>query len=251
MNNKNSNIIVYLGLGVAAIFFVSCLLSSCGKTTVLPAASNINYQVINLSPDVLPVNLYIDNTRKNGTTSFYYPNPSGYFALTSVDVPFQIRSASILLSSANILSIDTLLKNNVNYTLFITGLKANVRPQDSISYILTRDTSSAPTVGRSKLRFVNSSVGSTGIDITANGTLAFTNQPYKMVSKYIEIPAGNYDFKAYPTGVPSTILTDMPGITVQDGKVYTLYCKGIVARTDSAAFGLAIFNNLSSSTIGR
>ncbi len=238
MNKKNSNVFVYLLLGIGGIFFISCFISSCGKTTVLPAASNILYQVVNLSPDLLPVNLLIDNNNKN-SSPYTYPNPSGYFALTSIDTPFQIRSSSVLVSTTNFVSSDTLLKNNLRYTLFITGLRAN----NSVTSILTVDTASAVTAGRGKIRFVNASPGSGGIDITANSTYAFTNRLYLGVSKFIELPAGNYDFKAYPTGNTTTLLSDLPGITVQDGKIYTLYCRGIVARTDSAAFGLAVIPN--------
>jgi hypothetical protein len=238
-NNKNSGIWGYLFLGAAGIFLIGCLVSSCGKgNLILPPASNIQYQVLNLSPDLLPVDLYIDATKENAV-SFNYPYPSGYFSLTSVDTPFQIRASSTVASSVNILSIDTLLKNNLKYTLFITGLKAN----SSITYMLTRDSAVIPTAGRGKVRFVNASPGSNPFDITANGTLAFNNEAFTNVSKFIELPAGNYDFKASPHGNTTTIFSDLPSITIMDGKLYTLYCKGIVGRTDSAAYGLSILNN--------
>lgn len=239
MHKKNSSILTYIFVGIAGIFFLGCMLSSCGKgNTVLPAGSNVLYQVINLSPDLLPVDLYIDHTKKN-SNSYYYPNPSGYFSLTSVDTPFQIRASSTSVSTTNILSIDTLLKNNLKYTLFITGYRAD----NSIVYMLTRDTAANPTAGRGKIRFVNASPASVPFDITANGSLAFSSQAYKNVSKFIEFPAGTYDFKIYPTGAPTNILSDFPGITVQDGKIYTLYCRGVAGRTDSAAFGLGLLNN--------
>jgi len=241
---QKNNILIYFITAVFGVFFIGCMLSSCGKTnTVLPAASNIQYQVLNLSPDLLPVDLYIDVTKFN-TNSFTYPNPSGYFSLTSVDTPFQIRASSTVVSTTNILSIDTLLKNNVNYTLFITGYRNPTNTTDGVTYILTRDTSALPTAGRGKVRFVNATPDAGPFDIFANGTLAFGNRAYKSVSAFIEFPVGNYDFRAIPTGATATnILADLPAITVQDGKLYTLYCRGIVGRTDSAAFGLAILNN--------
>jgi hypothetical protein len=137
-----------------------------------------------------------------------------------------------------VFSMDTVLKNNVRYTLFVTGYFAN----KSIIPILTVDTSSLPTVGRGKIRFVNASPGSGGLDITANGTIAFANSTYPKVSKFTELPAGNYDFKVFPNGSTNLIL-DFPGITVQDGKIYTMYTHGIVGRVDSAAFGLGVINN--------
>ena len=241
MNNKNSSVLGYLILGITGIFFISCLTSSCGKAvSTVPAGSNILYQVVNLSPDLLPVDLYINFNKVNTSGSFAYPNPSGYFALTLIDTPFQIRSSTLLASTTNIFSIDTILKNNVSYTLFITGQLASAGTPNAVSYILTRDTSALPTVGRGKIRFINASPGSGGLDITANNTLAFSNQAYKSVSKFIELPAGNYDFKIMPTGVIQTILADLPGVTVQDGKIYTLYSYGIVGRIDSAAFNEAV-----------
>jgi len=230
--------LAYVFVGIIGAFFIGCFVSSCGKgNTILPQASNLQYQVINLSPDLLPVDLYIDVTKKNNT-SFTYPNPSGYFSLTSIDTPFQIRASSTTVSTTNILSIDTLLKNNIKYTLFITGFRAN----NSITYMLTRDSSSLATAGRGKVRFVNASPG-LPFDVTANGTLAFGNQAYKNVSKFKEFPAGNYDFKVSPVGASTTILADFPNMTVQDGKLYTLYCRGIAGRVDSAAFGLGVLNN--------
>jgi hypothetical protein len=241
MNNKKGNILAYLFFAVAGTLFIASI-SSCGKGAILLPASNTLYQVINLSPDLLPVDLYIDFQKKN-TVPFTYPNPSGYFALTSLDPPFQIRSSSTIASTVSLLSISDTLRNNVRYTLFITGLKNAVRSQDTVTYIFTADTATVTTVGRGKIRFVNASPGATTFDITANGTVAFSGIAFKKATPFIELPPGNYDFKAYPTGLPTNVQSDLPGVTVQDGKIYTLYCRGIVGRTDSAAYTLAILNN--------
>jgi hypothetical protein len=234
----------FIFLCIAGIPFIS-FLTSCGKAnTTLPAGSGVQLQVLNLSPDLLPVDLYIDVVKKNASP-FTYPIPSGYFSLASVDTPFQIRSSLITgvnnNNTINILSIDSILRNNLKYTLFITGLRAN----NSITYIFTTDSSSAPVAGRAKVRFVNASPGSPSVDVTANGTMAFPAQAYKNISKFIQVPPGNYDFKVMPSGSTTTILADLPAITVQDGKLYTLYAYGIAGRpaTDTAAFKTAIIPN--------
>jgi len=237
---KRENIFIYLFPAIAGIFFLGCLFSSCGKTnTVLPQASNTVYQVVNLSPDLLPIDLYISLQKKNASP-FTYPNPSGYFSLTSVDTPFQIRSSSVTVSTTNIFSIDTLLKNNLHYTLFISGFRAT----NTLKYILTTDSASVPKGGRGKIRFINVSPNSPNLDVAANGTAAFTSQAYMKPSKYIEFPVGNYTFTVNPTGQPTTLLqTSLPTVTVQDGKIYTLYSRGVVGRTDSAGFALSVIKN--------
>lgn len=235
ISNKNYNILSLLFLAVVGIMVLP-FVSSCGKTGTLPASSNIQYQVLNLSTDVQPVDLYISNKKFN-TTSFRYPTASNYFTLTTIDTPFQIRSAQTTASAVNLLSINKPLSFNVKYSLFITGFKLN----NTLDYIFTADTASNPIGGRGKVRFVNASAGSNVFNITANGTSVFNNQAYKNVSSFVEMPAGNYDFKLYSTASSSIILSELNNVTVQDGKLYTLYCRGIVGRTDTAAFGMGMY----------
>ena len=238
MNSKSNIPLSVLFIGMV-ITLVMPFIASCGKNeSVAVPTTNTQLQVVNLSTDLLPVNLYI-NLRKRDA-QYRYPTPSGYFSLAAFDTLFQIRKvvAGNNNSSVNEISIDTTLKSNVKYTLFITGFKAT----DSISHIFISDTSAAPTSGRGKVRFVNATVG--GIfNITANGTPVFTKQKYKGVSKFVEMPAGNYNFKIYDQSSTTTILSELPNVTVLDGKLYTLYCRGIVGRTDTAAFGMGVLNN--------
>src|SRR4051812_21280526 len=114
ISNKNYNILSLLFLAVVGIMVLP-FISSCGKTGTLPASSNIQYQVLNLSTDVQPVDLYISNKKFN-TTSFRYPNASNYFTLTTIDTPFQIRSAQTTVSAVNLLSINKPLSFNVKYS---------------------------------------------------------------------------------------------------------------------------------------
>lgn len=238
MNHKNYNILSLLFLAVVGIMVLP-FVTSCGKTGTLPASSNVQYQVVNLSTDVQPVDLYINN-RKYNTISFRYPNASGYFTLTTIDTPFQIRSAQTTVSAVNLLSIRKPLSFNVKYSLFIVGFKRTTT-LDTLDYIFIADTASNPIGGRGKVRFVNASAGSNIFNITANSTPIFTNQAYKNVSNFVEMPAGNYNFQIYSTASSSTILSELNNVNIQDGKLYTMYCRGIVGRTDTAAFGLGMY----------
>jgi len=230
--------------GIAWLFacFAGLLLMagiiSCGKpNNVIPVGANIQFQVVNLSPDLRPINLWVGFVKRN--SAYSYPAPSGYFSMASVDTPLQIRSALANVSTANLVSLDTLLKANTKYTLFVTGLRVD----STITGIFTTDTSSTSTPGRGKVRFVNASPRSAGLDVTANGTTAFTNRAYKSVSKFIEMAPGSYEFKISPTGAPTNVLKALPLLSVQDGKLYTIYSYGIVGRTDSTAFGAGVIAN--------
>jgi hypothetical protein len=248
-NRNNISLSIFLFL-FATVFVVMPFISSCNKSgTVAPSSLNIQYQVINLSPDQGPLDLYI-NFLKVNTSSFYYPTPSGYFFLTSIVTPFQIRPATgttingVPVSTVPVFSIDSILKPNLKYTLFITGLSS----VDSVRPIFVPDTAPLPTVGRGKLRFINASPRSQDLDLTANGispsTGEFTKLSYLKVSPYVELPAGNYNFQIYPTGNRTNVLLKMLNFTIEDGRLYTMYCYGLEGHTtDTVAFGSNIVTN--------
>jgi hypothetical protein len=237
MTNNKANILRF------PLFITGLLLAfiiiSCGKqSSSSPTGLNVQYQILNLSPDLFPVNLYIDAKAVNLLTNpFVYNINHGYFYVPSLDTPYQIRTA--LISGTTLFSRHDILKSGLKYTLFITGASGD----HSLAEIFTVDTASAPAIGRGKLRFVNASpTGAAGLDVIANGTQAFSKVLYKTVSKYIELPIGNYDLQVRATG-STFILKDIPAVTIQDGRLYTLYSYGYTTRIDTAAFNAAVLTN--------
>ncbi len=229
--------LTWLFAGFICFLVTAGTLSCANNNNVLPVGANIQFQVVNLSPDLRPVNLWVGFIRRNAAYS--YPTPSGYFGMASVDTPLQIRSALTNVSTANLVSIDTLLKANTKYTLFVTGLRADT----SVTGIFTIDTAANSTSGRGKVRFVNAAPRSPNLDVRANGTIAFADRAYKSVSRFIEMAPGSYDFLITPVGAPLTNLKTLTRINIQDGKLYTIYAHGIAGRTDSAAFNAGVLNN--------
>jgi hypothetical protein len=236
MATKNSNPLLNLLLFITGILLIS-FISSCGKQgAASPTGLNVQYDLINLSPDLSPVNLFIGFKQAN-TNPFVFNVDQGYFYLPSIDTPFQIRSA--LVSGTVLFTRSDVLQPGLKYTLYITGNEGN----QSLAKIFTVDTASLPAVGRGKVRFVNASPTATsGLDVYANGTQAFSKILYTNYSKFLELPVGNYDFQIDATG-STNILKDMPGTTIQDGRVYTIYAYGYTNRVDSAAFSAAVIQN--------
>ncbi|MDB5006369.1 MAG: hypothetical protein JWQ84_3354 [Mucilaginibacter sp.] len=214
-------------------------LTSCGKaSTASPTGLNIRYEVLNLSPDLFPVNLFIRFTQVNTVGNpFVFAVPHGYFYVPYVDTPYQYRSNSV--AGLTLFSRDDVVKSGLTYSLFIVG----ARSDNSLTQLFTVDTASEPALGRGKVRFINvSPTGVSGLNVSANGTPAFSNIVYLKYSKYLELPIGNYDFKINSTG-SSAILKDLPGVTIQDGRLYTIYAYGYTTRSDSAAFNAGVITN--------
>ena len=212
-------------------------LSSCGKTTTgSPQVLNIQYHILNLSPDLYPVDLFIDFRQVN-SNPYIFSQDQGYFYVPSTDTPYQIRSA--INSGTTFLHRDDILASGAKYTLYIIGAVAD----NSLDMFFTVDTAALPPLGRGRLRFVNvspSAVG--GLDVYANGTKAFSAVVYKQASTYLNLPAGNYDLQIDATGT-TTILNEQPSVTIQDGRLYTLFAYGYTSRADSAAFASQITTN--------
>ncbi|RCH56690.1 hypothetical protein DJ568_02205 [Mucilaginibacter hurinus] len=241
--NNNSRLLVTLSLFTFGLIGLPLLFTSCGKQgNINPVEAKIEYQVLNLSYDILPVNLYVDFLKQT-TSPVSYPNSSGYISLNTIDTPFQIRSANIA-SVTNLLVIDsTKLSRRTKYSVFITGSREN----NTLTYIFTVDSSTVPRVGRGKIRFVNAAlpVGGTerGLDLTANDTVAFSQHTYKKVSDYVELSAGLYNLRIRPSAKPSETLAELPRTNIEDGKLYTIYTYGLAGRIDTAAFGAKILTN--------
>lgn len=237
MVKKTRNIFTGLFLFIAGIYIVPAI-SSCSKQASTAAGLNIQYEILNLSPDLQPVNLFIDFIQVNPLNNpFVFGINHGYFFVPSVDTPYQMRP--VLNTGITVFHRDDVLQPGLKYSLFIVGQQGD----GSLTSVFTVDTSASPAIGRGKLRFVNVSPTATaGLDVYANGTKAFNNVLYTKFSNYIELPAGNYDLQVNSTG-STTVLKDVPGITIQDGRLYTLYAYGYTTRTDSAAFSAAVITN--------
>ena len=216
------------------------LLWACGKTDVTTAAgSNTKLMVVNVSPDAYPVGIFV-NASQVGTSTFKYGIPSSYYSVGSTVQHIQVRNYNYL---TTFFTRNDTLYTNCNYTLYVTGYLSTATKADTLTSLLTLDTTALPAIGKAKIRFVNVSVHPPAFDVYANGTLAFSNRGYKSVSSFLQLTAGVYDFQLYTHGNSSSVLTDLPKITLQDGKIYTLFAYGQVSRSDSASLAAKVILN--------
>lgn len=233
-NNRSFKYLLLSGFSVLLL----AAIASCGKQDAAsPGGINVELLIANLSPDLNTVDLYINNQRQN-TTPFGYNSTPAYFFLGTTNQTLQIRTR---VGDANSFLINDTLRSDTRYSLFIMGLKAD---SSLTSIFLADDTTQLAPVGKGgKMRFINSSRNSTGFDVYANGTLALKDVKFAKVSPYVQLPAGNYTFRVYPTGTTNTDLANVENVRIQDGRLYTLYSRGLVNRTDSARLGLAYITN--------
>ncbi|GAB3919805.1 DUF4397 domain-containing protein [Mucilaginibacter myungsuensis] len=231
---KRINVLTLLLVGALGLLTVP-MLSSCSKqSNATPAGLNTRLNIINISPDIYPINLWVGLRRYNSTKFYYYSVPSEYFYMNTQETPLQLRTQA----NRTFWSRNEALARSCTYTLFVTGLVAD----KTDTCFLVADTASAPARGRGKVRFINACARTVSLDVYANGTAAFRNRGFKTISDYIEIPAGIYKFNINLAN-SSTVYKEVANTTIQDGRLYTIYTQGVVGRTDSAAFNANVIIN--------
>jgi hypothetical protein len=243
MHNYNRKLFILMGCITGCLLMMQ-LLSSCGtdNTTVNPSGSTTKIVVVNTCPDVGPLGLFVNTYQLGNNTGtlaqrtfFRYSTPPVYYSIGTGALTLQLRTDHNLQYTTD--TITTLA--NKSYSLFFTGLAA----VDSVSTLLINDDLTLPPLGRGRMRFINLSPRAPALDVYVNGAIGFSKTAFKKVAPYIELPAGVYDFKLTVSGGATSQIADLPLVTIQDGKVYTLYSKGLIGRTDTAAISLNVITN--------
>jgi hypothetical protein len=243
MANQNKSGLLVSVFTVTVAIMVLPFIASCGKSNNI-TGSNTQLQIINLSSDVQPVSLYINSVNQGNGVTYTYPNSSGYFFMQTLTPPIQFRTANA--AATNIpFQIDTVLRSNAKYTIFLTGYLKDSTIKNSI---LSLDTATLPPIGRAKVRFAHTSAASPDLDVRANDTLmVFTKKQngikFNTITPYLTLPTGNYNFTINVHTTPGKVEYTLKNVTLLDGRAYTIYTQGIVGRADSVAFGANVLTN--------
>jgi hypothetical protein len=194
--------------------------------------SGINF--IQASPTTELLDIYIDNTRANGSTDFEFGDKIGYLSAFSGNRAFNVTKKNNLNS---LKSLQYTLKPNLGYSIFVVNTLAN------IELLMLEDDLVKPAAGKAKIRFVNLSPDGGALSLNVNGaaTDLVTNKAFKEFSAFEVVDAAesvNFNIKNTTGGAIDATITN---IKIEDGKVYTVYAKGLKANNDDTKFSAKIF----------
>ena len=86
----------------------------------------------------------------------------------------------------------------------------------------------APAAGKAHVRFIHLSPDAPAVDITlSDGTVLFGNYEFKQATGFTPLDAATYNLQVSLAGT-STVVLDRPGITLEDGKIYTVFSYNFV-----------------------
>lgn len=224
------NAILFLAIILFAAFnFTACSDDDPVTPNPVPTAK---VMVIHASPDAPGVDLLVDNAVAG--TNLTFPNNTGY-----LEVKAGTRNVKVNVTGTQttVIGADLNIMANTAYSAFAVNTVANLEP------IILVDNLASPASGKAHVRFIHLSPDAPAVDITlSNGTVVFGNVAFKGSVDFTPLDAGTYPLQVRVAGT-STVALDLGNITLQAGKIYTVFARGLLSGTGAQALGAAIIVN--------
>jgi hypothetical protein len=212
---------------------VAVAVTSCRRddNPVMPTPK-ARVMAIHASPDAPAVDLLVDNVVAG--TGLAYPGNTGYLTVNAGTRNLKINVSG---TSTTVINANLPLSPGASYSVFACDSVSKIAP-----LVLTDDLS-APASGMAHVRFVHLSPNAPAVDVAVtSGPVLFANKSFKQYSAFTPVAAGTYNLEVRPAG-SSTVVLPLPGITLQAGKIYTVFAKGFLGAAGTQALGAQIIVN--------
>jgi len=231
--------IKYLALALVA-FVMSSAIFGCSEdesNPMTPVSSTAQVMVTHASPDAPGVDLLVDGTVVG--TNLVFPNSTSYVNVNSGTRNIKVNVTG---TSTTVINADVPFEKDKVYSVFAVDSVSN------LSAVLTNDGLTAPASGKSHVRFLHLSPNAPAVDVAVTGgPVLFSNRTFnKSVTStemaFTPVDAGSYNLEVRLAGT-STVVLSLPGINLENGKIYTVFAKGLVGGTGMQALGAQIIVN--------
>lgn len=151
--------------------------------------------------------------------------------------PRQIK-VNVAGTNTTVISARPTLARNTFYTVFAADRVANIGP------VVLADDLTPPAPGNAHVRFVHLSPDAPAVDIAVanGGPVLFPNVSFKGSTAFTPVPAGTYDLEVRVAGT-NTVALALPGVTLGDGRIVTVYAKGLLSGSGAQALGAGLITN--------
>ncbi len=237
MNSKKSFFSIsklsLVALTLAAFSFTACSDDDDDDNNNTPAPTTARMMVTHASPDAPGVDLLVDNVKLN-TSALDFPNSTPYITTFSGNRNVKVNVAG---TTTTVINATLPLAANKSYSVFAIDAVAN------IGALVIEDNLATPAPGKAHVRFIHLSPDAPAVDVAVDGgAVVFGNQAFKDYTAFTPLDAGDYDLEVRVAGT-SIVALDLPVITLQAGKIYTVFAKGFLAGSGAQALGAQIIVN--------
>jgi hypothetical protein len=203
-----------------AVVALAALVAGVTLLSTVSAQNDARIRVLHASPDAPSVDVFLDGSEAISDLAF--DEITDYVAVPGGDHNIQVFPASADGTGDPVIEADVTLTADTDYTIAAVGLVADIEP------LVLVDDNTAPAAGEAKLRFVHASPDAPAVDIYAEGAgVVVPAAAFKDASDYLGLAASTYNLEVRAAGT-ETVALDLPGITLEEGKVYTAFAVGLL-----------------------
>lgn len=217
-------------------FTSGTLLTGCSEddNTVAspPAVVNPQTTVTHASPNAPNVDILVDDNIV--ATNVPYLATLPYTALNAGDNRIRVNVTG---TSTTVIDATLPFTEGARYSIFAVDSVSN------ISVIRVDDDLTPPASGNAHVRFIHLSPNAPAVDIAVTGgPVLFPDYTFREFSSFTPVAAATYDLEVRLAGT-TTVVLSLPGITLENGKIYTVYARGFVGATGTEQLGASIIAN--------
>jgi hypothetical protein len=187
---------------------------------------------VHASPDAPAVDIRVGSSKVARGVKF--PTNTRYLSLRSGERRVRVNVAG---TSTTVIDATVELERRRNYTVFAANQVADLEP------LVLQDDLSRPASGTAHVRFVHLSPNAPAVDVAIQGgPVVFGNRAFKEYTPFTPVPAGTYDLEVRVAGT-STVALPLPGIQLREGRIYTVFAKGLLGGSGAQALGAGVIVN--------
>lgn len=223
-----------LSIAAVALFaFTACSEDEDNNMVTPTPTAKASVKVIHASPDAPGVDLLVDNTVAG--TNLTFPNNTGYLEVNAGTRNVKVNATG---TSTTVIEANLNLMENKNYSVFAVNALSSIEP------LVLEDDLTNPASGKAHVRFVHLSPDAPAVNITlTDGTIVFGNVAFKGSIGFTPLDAGTYDLQVRDAATNTAVVLSLPNITLQAGKIYTVFAKGFLAGSGAQTLGAEIIVN--------
>lgn len=176
------------------------------------ADARTQIRAVHAAYDAPEVDVLVENVEALGDVPF--KAASGYLELLSGARNFKINAAN---TSTTVIEATPTLERGLDYTLLAVGSLTS----GTLEPLLAVDDNRAPASGNAKVRVIHASPDAPAVDVYVDSTKALSNVPYKAISDYLEVAAGQANIQVFAAGTTTSPVIDAT-LTLANGTIYTI-----------------------------
>lgn len=228
-------------LALVAVF--AAAFSSCSKDNEpgAPAPQTAKVMVVHASPNAPAVDVRINNSPTPNIANLAFPNNTAYADVPAGNINIKVSPTG---TTTNVIDANVTTTANMNYSVIAL---------DSVSKIkasVVVDNLAAPAAGNAHVRFFHLSPNAPAVSVTNVGgtTTYFGNRSFNdqntnaTFANFTPVPAGTLNLEVRTVSPNAVVLGPIP-VTLQAGKIYTIFARGFVNGTGNQALGAQVITH--------